>query len=231
MPTTTEQCFGRAIGTLTMTRIKPARLVAALALLILGVIGFGLAVNTGGGQIVDQQLMVDAAAFSEDLGVFSAEFVGLVTPILIVGGVLVVLMITLRNNPIALTLRVVVVTLGPITTAWVLKQSLDRPDLNGLVMHNSFPSGTLTAITALACAIVLVTPNRWRAVVAINGALLTIGTAISVVVRQWHRPSDVIGALLLVGCYTLAVSAFPLNTAAARHSILADPGNERLSGV
>ena len=110
-----------------MTRVKPARLIAALALLILGVVEFELAVNTTGGQIVDQQLMVGAAT-SERLSVFSAEFIGLVTPILIVGGVLVALMITLRNNPIALALRVVVVTLGPITTAWVLKQSLDRPE-------------------------------------------------------------------------------------------------------
>ena len=213
-----------------MTRVKPARLIAALAVLILGVVEFELAVNTTGGQIVDQQLMVGAAT-SERLSVFSAEFIGLVTPILIVGGVLVALMITLRNNPIALALRVVVVTLGPITTAWVLKQSLDRPDLNGLVMHNSFPSGTLTAIAALVCAIVIVTPSRWRAVVAVNGALITIGTAISVVVLQWHRPSDVIGALLLVGCYTLAVSAFPLNTSVARHAVLANSGNERLSRV
>ena len=94
-----------------MTRVKPSRLIAALALLILGVIEFELAVNTTGGQIVDQQLMVGAAT-SEGLSVFSTEFIGLVTPILIVGGVLVALMITLRNNPIALALRVVVVTLG-----------------------------------------------------------------------------------------------------------------------
>lgn len=213
-----------------MTRVKPARLCAALALLILGVIEFEVAVNTAGGQIVDQQLMVGAAT-SDVLGVFCTEFIGLVTPILIVGGVLVVLMITLRNNPIALALRVVVVTLGPVTTAWVLKQSLDRPDLDGLVMHNSFPSGTLTAITALACAMAVVTPARWRTVVAVNGALITIGTAISVVVLQWHRPSDVLGALLLVGCYTLAVSAFPLNTTTARHAVLANSGNERLSKV
>jgi membrane-associated phospholipid phosphatase len=198
--------------------------------LILGVIEFEVAVNTTGGQIVDQQLMVGAAT-SGELRAFSTEFIGLVTPILLVGGVLMVLMITLRNNPIALALRVAVVTLGPITTAWVLKQSLDRPNLNGLVMHNSFPSGTLTAIAALVCAIVLATPARWRVLVAVNGALITIGTAISVVVLQWHRPSDVLGALLLVGCYTLAVSAFPLNTTAARHAVLANSGNERLSSV
>ncbi len=114
MPATTEQPpLGRESGRLIMTRVKPARLIAALALLILGVVEFELAVNTTGGQIVDQQLMVGAAT-SERLSVFSAEFIGLVTPpILIVGGVLVALMITLRNNPIALALRVVVVTLGP----------------------------------------------------------------------------------------------------------------------
>ncbi|NMM91991.1 hypothetical protein B2J88_48340, partial [Rhodococcus sp. SRB_17] len=109
-----------------MSRIKLPRLFAALVLLVLGIIEFELAVNTAGGQIVDQQIMRDAA-YSEDLDSLAAAFIGLVTPILIVGGVLVVLMITLRNNPIALALRVAVVTLGPIATAWALKQSLQRP--------------------------------------------------------------------------------------------------------
>ncbi|NMM91359.1 hypothetical protein B2J88_44875 [Rhodococcus sp. SRB_17] len=219
-----------------MRRVKLPRLLAALALLILGIFDFEFAVNTTGGQILDQQIMVGAAD-SDDLGATSAAFVGLVTPNLIVGGVLVVLMITLRNDPIALALRVAAVTLGPITTAWVLKQSLQRPDLNGLVMHNSFPSGTLTAVAALVCAIMLATPRRWRVVVAVNGGLITIGTAVSVVVLQWHRPSDVIGALLLVGCYTLAVSAFPLNSTVPQRSAPADPatpgnpGNEGLSRV
>lgn len=211
-----------------MTRIRWSRLFAALTLLALGILEFKLAVNTVGGQIVDQQLMVDAAAFSADLPTVSAAFLSLVTPILMVGGVFVVLIIALRDSPIALALRVAAVTLGPIATAWALKRSLKRPDLDGVVMHNSFPSGTLTTIAALVCAIVFVTPPRWRVIVAINGALISIGTAVSVVVLKWHRPSDVIGALLLVGCYTLAVSAFPLHAKVPPQRVLADPENERI---
>ena len=37
--------------------------------------------------------------------------------------------------------------------------------------------------------------------------------------------------LIFATIYTLAVSAFPLNTSVARHAVLADSGNERLSKV
>ncbi|MDV8020737.1 phosphatase PAP2 family protein [Rhodococcus sp. IEGM 1330] len=212
-----------------MTRVEPRKLAAALTLLILGIAVFAVSVLTAVGQTVDQQLMVSAAALSDALVVFCSEFVGFVAPISAAAGVLVVLLIMLGGNSTGVIVRVLIVALGPIATAWILKNSLDRPVLDGLAMHNSFPSGTLTCVAAVVCEIYLVTARRWRILVGFVGVLSIIGTALSVVVLKWHRPSDAIGALLLAGCYALAVSAFPMNTAATRHSALADPDNERLA--
>ncbi|MGF0309669.1 MULTISPECIES: hypothetical protein [Nocardiaceae] len=214
-----------------MTRVEPRRLVAALALLNLGVLVYYLGVLTTAGQTVDQELMVSAETLSGDLVDVCAEFVDLVAPVSAAGAVLVAFLIMFSGNRIALTLRVGIMTLGPIATAWILKYSLDRPNLDGLVQHNSFPSGTLTCVTAVVCAVYFATACPWRIVVAINGTLLVLGTAVSVVVLKWHRPSDALGALLLVGCYALAVSAFPIRISDPRHSTLADPDNERLAQV
>ncbi|MCJ0893188.1 phosphatase PAP2 family protein [Rhodococcus sp. ARC_M12] len=214
-----------------MTRVEPRRLVASLALLNLGVLVYCLCVMTTTGQTVDQKLMVSAESLSGDLVEICAEFVDLVAPVSAAGTVLVACLIMFSGNRIALSLRVGIMTLGPIATAWILKYSLERPNLDGLVQHNSFPSGTLTCVTAVVCAVYLATARRWRIVVAINGALLVLGTAVSVVVLKWHRPSDALGALLLVGCYALAVSAFPIRISDPRHSTLADPDNERLAQV
>lgn len=216
---------------MTTPRVSRSRLVAALALLNAGVVVYCLCVLTTAGQTMDQELMVGAETLFVDQASVCTAFVDLVAPVSAAGAVLVALLITLSNNRIALTLRAGIVTLGPIATAWILKFSLDRPNLDGLVQHNSFPSGTVTCITAVVCAVYLVTARRWRIVVAINGALLVLGTTVSVLVLKWHRPSDALGALLLVGCYALAVSAFPMKATTPRHSALADPDNERLAQV
>lgn len=212
-------------------RVRPQRLSAAFALGVAALLVFGLAVRTTGGQVADQALMVRAST-SSAFG-FSAVFVGMIVPFLLVGGVLVVLLVMMEEQPVRLAARVAVVTGGPIVTAWWLKRSLDRPSLDGLVMHNSFPSGTLTVVAAVGCTAVLVTPRRWRPVVLVNTALLTMGTAVTVVVLRWHRPSDALGALLIVGCFTLIASA--VTTTDASDSVpeplgpLADPRQERLT--
>lgn len=212
-------------------RVRPQRLSAAFALGVAGLLVFGLAVRTTGGQVVDQALMVRASASSASG--FSAVFVGMIVPFLLVGGVLVVLLVMMEEQPVRLAARVAVVTCGPIVTAWWLKRSLDRPSLDGLVMHNSFPSGTLTAVAAVGCTAVLVTPRRWRPVVLVNTALLTMGTAVTVVVLRWHRPSDALGALLIVGCFTLIASAVTTTDASDSApeplSPLSDPRQERLT--
>ena len=72
---------------------------------------------------------------------------------------------------------------------------------------NSFPSGHTTAAATIAVALLFVVPARHRLAAAVVGFLLTAAVGISVMVLSWHYPSDVLGALLVVGTWAFAILA------------------------
>ncbi|HVW48208.1 MAG TPA: phosphatase PAP2 family protein [Solirubrobacterales bacterium] len=72
---------------------------------------------------------------------------------------------------------------------------------------NSFPSGHTTAAATLAVGLLFVVPARHRLAAAVAGFLLTAAVGISVMVLSWHYPSDVLGALLVVGAWAFAILA------------------------
>lgn len=81
---------------------------------------------------------------------------------------------------------------------------LDRPDL-GVIGYagNSFPSGHTTVAAASALVVFLVASPRTRSVVAAAGTGFAVAAGVATLANQWHRPSDVVAALLLVafwGC-------------------------------
>lgn len=95
----------------------------------------------------------------------------------------------------------------------VLKSSvLDRPSLNwdNGGGHNSFPSGHVTLAAAATAAIMMVVPARVRPYVCAVGAGWTGLVGTSVVASGWHRLSDVLGGVLLVGAVT-ALALFLLD--------------------
>ncbi|GAJ86703.1 hypothetical protein NBRGN_110_03700 [Nocardia brasiliensis NBRC 14402] len=103
--------------------------------------------------------------------------------------------------------RVATVLVGAPTSAALAKAALVRPDFLATGMSNSFPSGTVTWVAAVAAAATPATSHPARGLTVAAGLACTSATAASVVTQQWHRPSDVIGALLLVaGCTALATS-------------------------
>ena len=81
---------------------------------------------------------------------------------------------------------------------------LDRPDLGvSGYAGNSFPSGHTTVAAASALIVFLVASPRTRAVVAAAGTSFAVAAGVATLANQWHRPSDVVAALLLVafwGC-------------------------------
>lgn len=85
--------------------------------------------------------------------------------------------------------------------AELLKPLLPRPYLINLESNpnNSAPSGhVILAVTAgviLLCAV----PRMCRALVAVIGWAYAVLVGLSVIAGQWHRPTDVIMALLIVG--------------------------------
>lgn len=78
------------------------------------------------------------------------------------------------------------------------------PGPNGIEAA-AFPSGHSTAAMALALALVLVAPRRYRPLAALVGASFAIAMGLSVVLMAWHLPSDVFGGYLLAAAWCLAI--------------------------
>ena len=92
--------------------------------------------------------------------------------------------------------------------------ALVRPDY-GLSQRsdggNTLPSGHTALAASAAVALILVAGPRWRSLSAWVGALFTAAMGYSTLVNQWHRPGDVIAAILLAaawGCAAIACGAW-----------------------
>jgi membrane-associated phospholipid phosphatase len=99
-----------------------------------------------------------------------------------------------------LAMQVAVLMGGANLTTQVLKHWVfDRPDL-GITpgAPNALPSGHTTAAASVSAALVFVVPPRARPWAAVLGALYTSVTGVSTLIGRWHRPSDVVAAVLVV---------------------------------
>ena len=99
-----------------------------------------------------------------------------------------------------LALQVALLVAGANLTTQVLKNVvLDRPDLGATpVFSNALPSGHTTAAASVSAALVFVVPPRARPAAAVLGAAYTSATGISTLIGGWHRPGDVVAAVLVV---------------------------------
>src|SRR3954453_757752 len=71
----------------------------------------------------------------------------------------------------------------------------------------AFPSGHATAAMALALAFLLVVPRAYRPLAAALGALFTIAVSFSILILEWHYPSDVVGGYLVATAWGLTALA------------------------
>ena len=91
--------------------------------------------------------------------------------------------------------------------AQVLKLTLTRPDFSVGALVNSFPSGHVAAVTGLAVALLLAFPaGQWRRVALVGVAPVVALTGAATIVLEWHRPSDVLGSVLLAAAVGLAAA-------------------------
>ena len=78
-------------------------------------------------------------------------------------------------------------------------------DVERAAAGNSLPSGHTTVAASVAIALVLVLPPRVRALGAFLAAVYTALAGVATMSAGWHRPSDAMAALLIVGGWTAAV--------------------------
>jgi membrane-associated phospholipid phosphatase len=75
------------------------------------------------------------------------------------------------------------------------------------INNASFPSGHATAAMALSLAVLIIVPRSYRPIAAVIGAAFTIAVTFSILILDWHFPSDVVGGYLIATAYGLATFA------------------------
>lgn len=141
---------------------------------------------------------------------FAEHLVHLLEPSLfILWGVSLVAFALARGRPRTALAVTAVMALAPLS-AEKLKPLLAHPHVSvGTVAIGpaSWPSGHSTAALALGLSAVLVAPRRLRPLVAVLATLFAIAVGISLLIRAWHMPSDVLdGYLVAIFWAALAVA-------------------------
>jgi len=171
---------------------------------------WGVFVRTEKGQQVDAAAVEGAAYGQTELWRVAERVLDVVSVSAIAVVLLVAVGIAVLRRRWELAVQVAVVMGGANLTTQVLKYAvLARPE-HGIPIGsqaNSLPSGHTTAAMSIAVVLLLVVPSRMRPLVAAVGAAYAAATGVSTLVGQWHRPSDVIAAVLVVLGWTAATCA------------------------
>lgn len=89
-----------------------------------------------------------------------------------------------------------------LTTQLLKNYIIVKPNL-GIqeALGNSAPSGHTTFAAAAGLALFLASPKRFRPTVALMSMVFTVAAGYSTVVNGWHRPADVVTAILVTGLW------------------------------
>jgi membrane-associated phospholipid phosphatase len=182
---------------------RRAALTALISILLFGAV-YVLALRTGVGQRFENAVWFGAGQTSTlrtDQATNALSWIGDTSGSIAVAGIF---LIGLLRRRIVLALAGVGVVAASVGTAEFLKDTLARPNLvpsDSSPGGNSFPSGHTTVAMAIMFALILVVPYRIRGMVAFCSAALATEIGALTIVARWHRPSDTLGADLIVLCY------------------------------
>jgi membrane-associated phospholipid phosphatase len=197
----------------------------------LGLVVYAGFVRTAAGQRWENAVLAGRAQDETPTAVHRADGVLAHITVMSLGaavGVLVVIGVLRRC--LALTAVAVGTVAGSLALSEVLKRRvLDRPDLVGAppkLLHNSFPSGHTTIAMSVLFGLALVVPYRMRGGVVGVCSLWAAGVGAYTVAAGWHRPSDTIGADLLVLTVACGLTAVLARTGRVRPA----PGNRHPLG-
>jgi membrane-associated phospholipid phosphatase len=162
------------------------------------------------GQRLDQLAMVESMAAAPTSADHLRDLLHAVSVPSIAVAVGVLAAIAVKRSRPELAVAAAATVVGANVTTQALKHWLGRPDLLdlGSANVNSFPSGHVTVVASLAAGALLVMPRRAQPTVAVLGIAATAVTALATVALGWHRPSDVIGAIGVVGASAAIAGAW-----------------------
>lgn len=140
--------------------------------------------------------------------------------------------IALIRGRFSLAVLAILLVGGANATAQALKFLIVRPELGVDAERagagNSFPSGHTAVAASVAVALVLVLPARVRGVGAVIGAGYAAFAGVATMSAGWHRPSDAIASILIVGGWA-AFAGLLLLVAQRRDAVVATRDANRLA--
>jgi len=194
-------------GTTDSRLARRVALGCAVAAGLAFVVLYLAAIRTRSGQEADIRLYTRAQIGDGELDAVAGTLRVLVPAGLAVlaAGLGLVALVRRRWAPIVSAAAIVVLSVG--LDRALRDVVLDRPYLGDLGdTHNTLPSGHVGATTALAVAVVVLWPWRWRVVPILLAVLATGVVSAATVVTRTHRPSDALGAVLVVVAITAVVA-------------------------
>ena len=192
------------------SRLTPTRYIgAALLCVVAFVVLYLFFVRDVAGQAIDQ-LAFNGAEDGSTGTTVTRRLLDLIPSVMVAVGAIVSLVIAMvRRAWFPLVVGVSAAMAAVVTTQLLKNVFLTRPELgvDGYI-PNSFPSGHTTVAAASALVVFLVASAHTRWLAGTIGAAFAVAAGVSTLVSLWHRPSDVIAALLVVafwGCVAGAV--------------------------
>ena len=171
----------------------------------------GIFVQTARGQRWDEQWRLDVESGAglawgdraHDFGVVSLR-VGLAL-------CMILAVVAMTRRRVDLFVRAAVVVTGANATTQLLKRVvIDRPHYDVGFGPNALPSGHTTLAFSVVVAAFIVLPAVARPLVAIIGGAWAVTMGVSAVVSGWHRPSDILAAILVCAGWAALVAAVRL---------------------
>ena len=152
----------------------------------------------------------------------------------VVAAIVLLILIGLLRRRLLLSFVSVAMVGASIGTTELFQRFLQRPLLlaHGFRREDqSFPSGHTTVAMSLMCALVMVTPYRLRGPVVFLASLWAASVGVATVTASWHRPSDTIGADLIVIGYACMAVVVLARCGTVREAALPTPAARVLRGL
>jgi membrane-associated phospholipid phosphatase len=168
-------------------------------------------VGTARGQRIDTAALAGNSIGRRHIEELIEAVLGAMTVASLLTATLVIGFIALIRRRVVLALLATALILGANLTTQLLKVTLTRPefgiDLARLSAGNSLPSGHTTVAVSVAVALVLVLPARLGTPAALAGAGYAALAGVATLAAGWHRPSDAVAAVLVVGGWAALIAA------------------------
>ncbi|MDP5227515.1 MULTISPECIES: phosphatase PAP2 family protein [Arthrobacter] len=195
------------------SRWRVLALAAGAVLCVLGVaLTYLCFVWTATGQSLDASAWSEAAMVLSNLRSHLVRTALSFLPVAtLVAGVVLITVVAVAGKRWVPAVWAVAAGVAANAATQVLKSEVFvRPDLGvASPLGNSLPSGHTTLAASAAAAVTLAVAPRWRPFTAMVGGTLAFLSGSATVVNLWHRPADVVSALLVVGAAS-SLAAIPV---------------------